>query len=278
MPFYFNTLLEDAGIDPARVRLVRHQVRAGVSPTPYELWHTDRGRFEAYQALQLVKQRSYYSRPFWAAFLGLRDGRTMFAGLYEALGFQPVAEDFPCPLTGQRLTGGSYDRYETRLRPELADHAGRVFVEWGEGSAKRARAQLAEVRNKRLTEIYAAAPEMPFPGLMRLVTSLEALRGAPSAWAEHLASARGVYHLTCPETGRGYVGSATGAGGFWERLSGYLATGHGGNVRLQSRPPGDLQVSILQVAGSTDSADDIVAAEQLWKRKLKTREFGFNQN
>lgn len=278
MPFYFNTLLEDANIKAAEVRLVRHQVRQGVNPTPYDVWHSERARFDAYQGLQLIRQRPHYSRRFWAAFVGLRDGRTMFVGLYEALGRDEVEEDLPCPLTGAVLPGGSYDRYELRLRPELADYAGRLFVEWGAGSAKRARAQLPENRNKPVTEIYGSPLDMPFPGLMELVTSLEALKRAPSAWAEHLTDARGVYFLICPETGKGYVGSATGAGGFWERLTAYAGDGHGGNAGLRARPKGDLQVSILEVAGSAASTDDIVAAEQLWKRKLMTREFGLNQN
>jgi hypothetical protein len=37
-------------------------------------------------------------------------------------------------------------------------------------------------------------------------------------------------------------------------------------------------VAILQVAGSTDTADDILADEQVWKAKLLSREFGFNPN
>ncbi len=278
MPFYFNSLLEEEGLALRDVRLVRHQVRQGVSPTPYEVWQTERPRFEAYQALQLRRQRARYSRRFWAAFIGLRDGRTMFAGLYEALGREEVLEDLACPVTGSTLSGSLYDRYDTILRPELSDHAGRLFIEWGGGSANRAREQLPENRNKRVTELLASPIDQPFPGLMELVTNLEGLKRAPSTWAEHLVDARGVYLLVCPSTGKAYVGSATGAGGFWERFSGYMADGHGGNIRLRQREAGDLQVSILEVAGSAASVEDILAAEQRWKRKLMTREFGFNEN
>ena len=43
----FNALLRDEGIDPADVKLVRHQdTRLSARITPYKLWHADVGRFE----------------------------------------------------------------------------------------------------------------------------------------------------------------------------------------------------------------------------------------
>jgi hypothetical protein len=87
-----------------------------------------------------------------------------------------------------------------------------------------------------------------------------------------------VYLLACPRTGELYVGSATATGGFWSRWSEYRRNGHGGNVALIGREPTDWRVSILQVAGSTDSTEDILTAEQLWKTKLQNREFGLSRN
>jgi hypothetical protein len=37
-------------------------------------------------------------------------------------------------------------------------------------------------------------------------------------------------------------------------------------------------VSILEVSGSGASTDEIIAAEQLWKAKLQSREMGLNRN
>ena len=48
----FNTILRCEGIDPASVRLVRHQDTRGPGPSPYELWRANDGRFEQYQRLQ----------------------------------------------------------------------------------------------------------------------------------------------------------------------------------------------------------------------------------
>jgi hypothetical protein len=58
----------------------------------------------------------------------------------------------------------------------------------------------------------------------------------------------------------------------------YAATGDGGNVRLRSRERSDYQVSILEVAGSAATADDILKMETRWKVKLQTREMGLNGN
>ena len=54
--------------------------------------------------------------------------------------------------------------------------------------------------------------------------------------------------------------------------------GHGGNVALVGRQPTDWNVSVLQVAGSADSADDMLAMGALWKIKLQAREFGLSRN
>jgi hypothetical protein len=62
--------------------------------------------------------------------------------------------------------------------------------------------------------------------------------------------------------------------GSWGRLQEYFQTGHGGNVALKSRVPSDYQISILEVAGSSTTADDILRMEGQWQAKLQSREMG----
>jgi hypothetical protein len=47
---------------------------------------------------------------------------------------------------------------------------------------------------------------------------------------------------------------------------------------LKSRDPSDYQVSVLEVAGSAATVDEIIAREGLWKQKLQSREMGLNRN
>ncbi len=47
---------------------------------------------------------------------------------------------------------------------------------------------------------------------------------------------------------------------------------------LRDQTPSDYQVSILEVAGSAATIEEIVNMEDLWKRKLQSREMGLNKN
>ena len=279
MPLRFNQLLVEAGIDPAEVRLLRHQTNLGGGRSLIEAWRTDRSAFNDYQSLQLTAKRSSFMRPYWAAFLGTWDGRTLFAGLYAASAPLTIDEPIQVPLTGTIALTGTLDRFATTLTACLADYAGRLYIEWGGGSSgKRSWNQRADVQDKIISELHLDQTERPFPGLMAIASPLSVIGEAPPGWVQRLADARGVYLLACPRTGELYVGSATGAGGFWSRWQEYRRDGHGGNVGLIGREPTDWRVSVLQVAGSVDSADDILGMEAAWKVKLQAREFGLCRN
>jgi hypothetical protein len=99
----------------------------------------------------------------------------------------------------------------------------------------------------------------------------------PKSWATALRSSRGVYLLTCPRTKEQYVGSATGDEGFWGRWQDYVGTGHGGNIALKSRNSSDYQVSILEVAGTSATIEDIIQMEGRWQRKLQSKDMGLNR-
>lgn len=275
----FNMLLQECGIDPANVRLLRHQTRLPDGRTPLELWRMDRTGFERYQAYQLIAQRAWFTGKWWASFVGLHDGRTLFAGLYEVGAPEPVTTDFTLPDTGQMIRAGADDHYTTKLSDQLSAYIGKLYIDWGGGaSGKRAWKQRADQQNKIITELHLEGDEAPYPGHMQLVAPLSHIAEAPPSWIAQLEATRGIYLLTCPRTGELYVGSATGSRGFWGRWMNYEADGHGGNVALRTRERADWLVSILQVAGSADSLDVILAMEALWKTKLNSRIFGLNRN
>lgn len=279
MPFRFNQLLDDIGIEPRDVRLLRHQTTLGRERSLLDIWRSDRPLFDAYQALQLRDKQASFLRRYWASFFGTWDGRTLFGALYEVGDPQSVLADIEIPILGTAASGGTLDRYPIRQSELMAEYGGRLFVDWGGGaSGKRSWSQRADSQNKLVTELHLSETEAPFPGFMQLSTSLSRLSELPSTWVQRLSETRGIYLLACPRTGELYVGSATAAGGFWSRWSEYYRTGHGGNVALVGREPSDWRISILEVAGSSDNMDDIVGAEQRWKQKLLSRELGLNRN
>jgi hypothetical protein len=278
MPIMFNSVLTQNGFGPPNVILLRHQdQRAAPGRTPYELWRDNRLSFENYQSTQSIANRQKFSRaPVWASFVGTPGGATMFVGMYAAKYRGLLAEDKPWEHADGIDLAGTSDVYDVRRDDRLADLEGKLFIEWGEGL--RSWVQRADRQNKAIIELRPEFKEPEFPGFLNLIEPLSKVSAFPKSWVEILKYATGVYLLTCPKTNEQYVGSAYGTEGFWHRWMEYVTTGHGGNVALKSREPSDYQVSILEVAGSSQQIDDILKMEARWKRKLRSREMGLTRN
>lgn len=273
MALSFRPLLVEAGLDPEQVNLLRHCPPGVLDPAG--AWRANRAAFEAYQSVQKISARSYFSRPFWASFTPTRDGRTLFIGLYEARLEGPLSPGQTDALTGEIFNHETAERYVCVLRPELSEFIGRLVIDWGAGT--RSWGQKGST-DKPITELMRAVEEPEFPGYLELIEPLSAIPTLPNRWVDFLRQGKGIYLLTCPRTKEQYVGKADGGEGFWGRWLSYATTGHGGNVRLKSREHSDYQVSILEVAGSAATADEILRMEMRWKAKLQTREMGLNGN
>ena len=278
MPICFNSILEDHGIEPKDVRLLRHKdKRSSPGRSPYELWRDDPAAFHAYQSSQRISNRKKFSAPYWAVFVSDAFDDTVFVGLFAA-SYQGLLEnDRPKPhVVAEIDPAGSCDIYNLELDDRLKDLIGRLVIDWGPG--ERAWVQYADRHNKEVLELRAMQSEPPFPGFINFIKPLSRLGKLPRSWIEILRSACGVYILTCPRTKEQYVGSADGEDGFWGRWMQYYKTGHGGNVALKSRDPSDYQVAILEVAGTAASHEDILEMEGRWQLKLQSRKMGLNRN
>jgi hypothetical protein len=278
MAILFSSMLRDAGLGLEDVRLLRHQTPAAArGRTPYELWRDNLPAFERYQCHQSPRDRPKLARaPYWASFVGTADGGTLFVGLYRASYRGLLEAPSPMPHKQGIMLAGEWDVYELIAAEQLADLIGRLVIDWGEGT--RSWIQRADGTDKRVLELRATFNEPAFPGFLDFTADLSGLDSLPATWKPVLTAARGVYLLTCPRTKELYVGKADSNGGFWQRWQEYRANGHGGNVGLRSREASDYQVSILQVAGTSDTPDDILRMEENWKRKLRSREIGLNRN
>jgi hypothetical protein len=105
------------------------------------------------------------------------------------------------------------------------------------------------------------------------------------SWRAALSSVAGVYLVSDTCSGRLYVGSATGEGGIWQRWCQYSATGHGGNVALRELVQEEIgerakgfRFSILEIADTHASAEEVRQRETHWKKVLLTRGHGLNEN
>jgi hypothetical protein len=276
MPIMFNTLLTQAGIALDKVILIRHKDnRADKGWSPYDLWRDNRPVFEDYQSHQGKDNRSKFSRaPKWASFVGTPDGKTLFVGMYDAAYRGVLDHDRASPYKDVIDLAGSLDVYDLRVDLSFQEFDGKLFVDWGDGA--RAWVQRADRQDKQITELRLKFEEDPFPGFLNFIEPLSRIELLPHGWRDALRSSKGIYLLTCPRTNEHYVGSATGSDGFLGRWMDYVRTGHGGNVKLKSRELSDYQVSILEVAGTDKSDNDILAMESRWMRKLQSRAIGLN--
>lgn len=273
----FNMLLATSEIPTADVRLLRHQDIGAMGQTPYNLWRDRPDQFELYQARQRLDRASYFKGQFWASFVVAPDGSTLFVGLYRIgeASLAPAGE--LNPLTGCPLAYPC-NRYETERVVEFDKFAGRLKIDWGDGTRSWVQKADGVSGDKQIVELTKDFREPVFPGYARFITNLSELPSLPAGWITALCASGGIYLLTCPKTKEQYVGSAYGEDGFWGRWQSYYATGHGGNVGLKSREPSDYQISILEVAGSTALPEDVIVIEQLWKNKLQSRDMGLNRN
>lgn len=280
MPLTFNMLLHEGDIDPRDVRLMRHQHVAKDGLTPFALWRDNRAEFERYQSAQRADRRAHFASRYWAGFVVPPDGSTVFAGMYEVFGHSPVSPDWVDPLMRQTATqmGRELDIYEFQRLTDFDHLIGCLKVDWGKGTRSWAQRADSNSGSKPIVELTQSFREPDFPGFTRFIGNLGSLPSLPTSWIAVLSATKGVYLLTCPRTREQYVGSAYGTDGFWGRWQVYVATGHGGNVGLKSRDPSDYQVSILEVMGSAATVEEIIAAEQLWKAKLQSRDMGLNKN
>lgn len=285
MALRFNMLLADEGITPSDVRLLRHQTGKVPGRTPYSLWRDDPVAFERYQSLQdgSPTQRPRFSARYWASFVVPPTGRTLFVGLYEVARVGSVPVGTIDPLSGGPVGGANniapYDLYDCSRLEVLSGYVGRMSVHWGDSSsASRAWIQRADNQDKEIVELTREFREEEFPGFTKMILKLSELDTMPASWKAVLRASRGVYLLACSRTREHYVGSAYGADGFLGRWQAYATNNHGGNVGLQVRDPSDFVVSVLEVAGSAASTDDVIALETIWKEKLLSRSIGLNRN
>jgi hypothetical protein len=277
MPIMLNSILAQSGIELSHTILVRHKdPKADKGQTPFDMWLSNRPLFENYQAHQGIRNRSKFSRARnWVSFVGTPDRKTMSVGLYASKEKVVPNRDRLQPHSSGVDKAGTYVEYSLVRNREFDEFDGKLFIDWGQGP--RSWVQRADNKDKRMTELRVEFREEMFPGFLNFVQPLSKIASLPQSWINILRSFKGIYLLTCPRTNEHYVGSATGKDGFWQRWLNYAGNRHGGNIGLRNRVPSDYQISILEVVGSDRSEADILKLEQLWIRKLQSRDMGLNR-
>lgn len=236
------------------------------------------GGFDDWQSWQTKRN---FERDYVVSLIRLPQAdRWLFAGAYRAHGAEWREEP-----------GGS-ENYQYNLeKDDSCDGlAGRMVLAFSR-SGRQAYLNAENWTDRiGLAEIYAEPLTIgDFPGYRAVDLSRDELllifRQAPESWRTALSSVAGVYLISDTISGGLYVGAAYGEGGFWQRWSSYAATGDGGNVEIRellAKQGKDrlnaFRYSILEIADTHASEQDILGRETHWKKVLLTRSHGLNAN
>lgn len=261
----------DHSLTPSQTKI--HLAGHNGTENPLDVYRD--GRFQKWQAGQSKKN---FERPYVVSFIELPEAHQwMFAGAYSSEG------------CGKPNRDGWYT-YALRERRQCKELDGKLVILFerpGRQSYLNAEKWIEQITLSYIRAEPLIIPE--FPGFKRLHIRKGLLdtvvRQNHGPWAAALSSVAGVYLIADPESGKFYVGSATGQGGIWQRCTHYAKSGHGDNRELKALLGGkganniaELEFSILEIADTHTSIEEIKDRESYWKQVLLTRIHGLNAN
>lgn len=276
-------LLGAKGVDLERTKLIRHNLSNDEISTYY-----NKGYIELYQRIQ--RPSRFKNCDYVISFIGEEGTLGTFLGCYKVNGYTSFSpEKFPPDFPPMNLSTDTdcvdFDLEKTDI---LADLQNRLVIDWGKAAINWCQNGTTA---KEVVEIRRIVSEIEFVDYDNIVLSWENLRkivynkASYKKWEDKLSAVAGVYLITDTNTGKHYVGSASGMeGGIWGRWSEYAKTKHGGNKQLVALIANDpdycyhFQYSILEVLPLKQDKHDVLAREQLFKRKLQSIKFGLNDN
>lgn len=231
----------------------------------------------SFQLWQEEQTRPNFNRSYIVALIDMGGDNWLFAGVYKSLGVK------------ERTSEGFYI-YSTDLLKTTEEYTGRVVVKYHRSG--RSCYRLGEKLQDDLLVNEVKPDRMKiqeFHGYSKVCVSKAVLdtitRQEISSWKAALSHVAGVYLVTDTFDGRLYVGSATGTEGIWSRWSSYSNNGHGGNEELKlllqekgTEHANYFQYSILEIADTHASDQDVLNRESHWKNVLRSIEFGLNGN
>lgn len=279
----FTDVLIKEGIDPKKVKLIRHSLTNKTFKECY-----DNGMVYEYTCHQKADFSKGYE--YWAVFISGSGTLAKFYSIYRVGAAVPdTAERIPKGLP--KSEASKYDGKHAIFKLEpidiLSEYENKLTIQWGNS------ARIWAQKGTTEKEIISLQPDKKkvFPGYERVILSYDELNDIidnPTAyedWIIPLSSIYAIYLIVDTETGKQYVGSAYNTkDGLFGRWSCYATTKHGGDklikAELCDHPDRyhKFQFSILQVLPKTLSPIQVTDIETLYKEKLLSKRFGMNEN
>jgi hypothetical protein len=289
-----NYLLSTRGIDAKKshVLVMRH------TPTEPELrkvfpWLAAEkpALFNAYQQLQGPDVERKLKQANYLASFTVHGCRTVFVGLYEVSGYQPISYgkfwSIPENRQLQKLgmigwagnrRQGSRAWFKLKLTDVLADWKGKLIIHWPPPLISWTR--WAHDNRFGITAVLEESVlDKGLPRWDELRFTWEQLRHLPKSWTDILSQWRVIYYIFDTGACKGYVGAAYGNKNLFGRWLNYRASGHGGNKLLRKCDPKNLQFTILERVSPDMDAHEVIRIEGTWKDRLHSRApCGLNDN
>jgi len=190
------------------------------------------------------------------------------------------------------ITSREYKSYEVKLDSPYSELIGRLVIDY-KGNNKRATVFTPAYifLHTSVSAIYEHKYQGErFISYDKINHSFESIdiviRNGLNDWKVALSNVFGVYLLTDTRTGKQYVGSAYGSQGIWGRWSDYIYGYHGNNKELkelyaihsQEYFEKHFKFSILEVLSTSLAPEEVILRESLWKSKLLSVQFGYNNS
>ena len=279
----FTDVLINAGIDPKKVKLIRHAL-------------TDKNFKECYDCDMIYEytchQKTDFSKgyEYWAVFISGSGTLAKFHSIYHVGESVPDTRDMipnGLPKAEASCYNGKHAIYKLEHIDILSEYENKLTIQWGKSTRS------WHQKGTTGKEIVSLQPDKKkiFPGYEHVVISYDELKDIidnPTAyedWIIPLKSIYAIYLIVDTETGKQYVGSAYNTkDGLFGRWSCYVATKHGGNKLMKEELCAHpdryhkFRFSILQVLPKTLSPEEVTDIETLYKEKLLSKEFGMNAN
>lgn len=289
-----NQLIEASGLDPSRVLVFRHRPYEPQLNKIFDWIVAERlDLFECYQSTHAPNTESALERASHVvSCIRYKPKQALFVGLYELSGTNRVLSLTECvarPLhqelislgmSGSKATDNrlSVVEFGLELTKWQAQWSGKLIIEWP--GLERSWYRWLD---RNTFPVAAIAEESrlkgPMPVWSDIALDWHQLAILPSDWRAALSHWRGIYLIIDQSDGLQYVGSAYGTANIMQRWSEYARTGHGGNKGLRSRDPNQFRFSILQRVSPDLPEAEVIALENSWKERLRSRApFGLNEN
>lgn len=279
-----SDILKNNSIDTKEVVLIRHVLSREHC---YKCFNE--GFIKEYTQIQGKNKRMLKQSKYWMVFIGTNGTRAKFFCMYKLKGYSPVSEHkmpdgFPLPDM-YKEDAYLYELDDTDLFSDMKD---RLIIDWG--TSTQSWYQSATVR-KPVVAIHNQQ-KYAFEGYESCIYSFDKLKEivddmGMGAYEEHykaLSKVKGVYLIVDTTDGKQYIGAAYGDNGIIGRWTAYVETHDGGNtelIDLLNKHPErykNFRFTILKIFSDGASEKVVRDAEDLYKAKLGTIEFGLNDN